>query len=173
MNFDLNRALKGAIVTVFFAGASGSIFADHTVVNNLQCVRDTDVIKTTWTVVDSTQKYGGDLEIKAGFTAHCGDDDKPGKVNLEFHLSQDETEIYSYSCDGNTTGVSRCTGAAREHDVKAAVTAAVATAAKELCKDVEPSLISVTEGDTVTDVRVRHLQKGEKVEIKCEDNHHL
>jgi hypothetical protein len=173
MNVDLNRTLKSAIVTMFFAGVSSSIFADHTVVNNLQCVRDTGVIKTTWTVVDSTQKYGGDLEVEAGFTAHCGDDDKPGKVNLEFHLSQDEAETYSYSCDGSTNAVSRCTGAAREHDVKAAVTAAVAGAAKELCKGVEPSLISVTEGDTVTDVRVKHLQKGEKVEIKCQSNHHL
>jgi len=173
MNVDLNKVLKTTIFAVFMTGASGAIFADHTVVNNLQCVRDTGLIKTTWTVVDSTQKYGGDLEVEAAFTAHCGEEDKPGKVNLEFHLSQDETEVYSYSCDGSTDAVSRCTGAAREHDVKAAVTAAVATAAKELCEGVEPSLISVTEGDTETEVRVRHLQKGEKVEIKCEGNHHL
>ena len=58
--------------------------------------------------MDSSEKYGGDLEVEAEFTAHCSDESKPGKVKLELHLSQDTTEIYSYLCDGSTNVMKAC-----------------------------------------------------------------
>jgi len=169
---EVKKLLKKASVSVLFAGIAGGVLADHTVVANLQCVRDAGMITTTWTVMDSTEKYGGDLEVEAGFTAHCSSDNKPGKVELKIHLYQDEAEIYSYSCDGSKDD-SRCTGTAAEKDLEAAVVEAVSASAEALCKAAEQSLLSITRGQTVADVKVKHLQKGEKVEVQCQDNHHL
>lgn len=166
----MNRKLNIALVSVFLAVISNDVFADHTVVNNLQCISADEVITTTWMVVDSSEKYGGDLEVEAEFTAQCSHDSKPGKVNLEFHLSQDTTEIYSYLCDGSTDGISKCKGTARKQDVGNAVTAAIFPAAEALCEGVQQSLVNVTDGKTMTEVRVRHIQKGERVNTHCHDS---
>ena len=162
--------MKSAIYSVIFTAISNGVFADHTVVNNLQCTRDAGVITTSWVVVDSSQRYGGDLVVEAAFVARCTDELKSGKVNLNIHLSQDTTEIYSYQCDGSKDGISLCTGKADEQDIDAAVTAAIAPAAEALCKDAQQSLISVTDGKTITEVSVRHIQKGEKVDAHCHDS---
>jgi hypothetical protein len=165
----MNRKINIAIVSVFFSITSMGVFADHTVVNNLECVRDAGVITTSWLVVDSTEKYGGDLEVEAEFTARCSDELKPGKVNLKFHLSQDPTEVYSYRCDGSTNDISVCKGTAMEQNIESAVTAAIVPAAEALCKAVEQSLVGIIGRKTATEVRVKHLQKGEKVNTHCHD----
>lgn len=164
------RKMKIAIVSVFAAAISNGVFADHTVVNNLQCIRGDGMITTTWMVVDSSEKYGGDLEVEAEFTAHCSDESKPGKVKLEIHLGQDTTEIYSYLCDGSTNGISSCKGTAREQDIEDALTAAYPPAAKALCAGAQQSLVSITGGKTEAEVRVKHLQKGKKINAHCHDS---
>lgn len=165
----MDRKMKIAFFSVFLVVISGGAFADHTVVNNLQCTRDSGVITTSWMVLDSTEKYGGDLVIEADFDAQCSDEVKPGKVSLELHLSQDTAEIYSYLCNGSTTGVSVCTATAKEKEVEGAVMEAVGSAAEALCELANQSLVSVTDGNMKTDVRVRHLQRGEKITTHCHD----
>ena len=169
---EVKKFMKKSLVTMFFAGISGGVIADHTVVNNLECFRDAEMITTTWAVMDSTERYGGDLEVEAEFTAHCSSDAMPGKVKFKIHLYQEQAEIYSYSCDG-TKYDSKCTGTAAQKDVEAAVAEAIAASAEAICKGAGQSLVGITSGETVTDVKVQHLQKGERVEVQCQDSQRL
>lgn len=159
------------VIAVLISGTGAGVFADHTVVDNLLCVRDAGIITTTWKVADASEKYGGDLEVAAGFIAHCNGGDMPGKIRIDFHLSADSSETYSYSCDGNTDEVSRCIGMASEQVVEDAVDEAVMVAAKALCENDDQSLLSVSDGEVDTGARVRHLQKGNLVESYCEVSH--
>lgn len=171
MTANTKTRLKVTILATLFAGINNGVVADHTVVNDLQCIRDAEVITTTWTVVDSTEKYGGDLEVEAEFTAHCSDGSQRGKAELAIHLKQDAAEIYSYRCAGGTNG-SRCTGKAMVKDVEAALAKTVAAAAKALCEDAGQSLLGIEGGEIDTGVKVQHLQKGERVSVQCHENHH-
>ena len=170
MTPNTKTRLKVAILTMLFAGVNNGV-ADHTVVNDLQCIRDAEVITTTWTVANPSGKYGGDLEVEAGFTAHCSDESKQGKAELAIHLKQDAAEIYSYLCTGGTNG-SRCTGKAVVKDVEAALASTVAAAAKALCEAAGQSLLGIEGGEIDTGVKVKHLQKGEKVSVTCHENPH-
>jgi len=172
MSLNTKTVLKIAILTMFYAGIGNRVVADHTVVNDLECVRDADVITTTWTVADPSEKYGGDLEVEAEFTAHCSDDSKQGKAELKIHLKQDAAEIYSYRCAGSTSDGSKCTGKAVIKDVEATLAKAVADTAKVLCEDAGQSLLRTEGGEIYTDVKVKHLQKGEKVSVHCHSEHH-
>ncbi len=167
MSFNMKNIIRIAIFTMIYAGGSSGVIADHTVVDNLQCSRDAEVITTTWTVADPTESYGGDLKVKANFIAYCSNDSKKGNVDLEIHLSRDKAEIYSYWCDEGTADGSECTGTAAVKDVEAALSNAVAVAAKALCEEVGQSLVKTENEEIGTDVKVQHLQKGEKVRVDC------
>lgn len=165
----MKTVLKIAILTVFYTGTGNGVFADHTIVSDLQCIRDAEVITTTWTAVNPSGKYGGDLEVEAEFTARCSDESKQGKAELKVHLKKDAAEIYSYRCAGSTTDGSKCTGTAAVKAVEAALAETVATTAKALCEDAGQALLRIDGGEFYTDVKVKHLQKGEIVSVHCHD----
>lgn len=171
MGFDSMKIVTTVTTIIFLSCTGSSSFADHTIVDNLLCVRDAGVITTTWKVADASEKYGGDLEVTAGFIAHCDGGDRPGRTRIDFHLSPDSSATYSYSCSRNTDDVSRCIGMVSERVVEDAVDEAVTVAAEALCANDDLPLLSVSNGEVDTGARVRHLQKGNLVESYCEVSH--
>lgn len=163
----MRKISRNLFCTVLLAVLSNSVSADHTQVNDMECVREAGVITTTWTVTDPRRKFGGDLQIEADFIAQCGKDSKTGTAKVGFYLNQDDEGMFVYSCVTNKNEDMQCK--AKSANLDGVIAAAVTASAEALCDNLQQPILNTTHGEIATWVSVKHLQRGAKEIIQCLD----